>query len=339
MAWTGAGIRPPPGIPLVAASLTSTNVVNEAPFDPNDTASPFFLHSSENPSLILVSAVLDGRNYHPWSSAMEMALLSKNKLGFVDGTIEVPSVADVKFPYWKRCNNMVSTWITRSVSPEIAQTILWLGTAARIWNTLKARFSVADIFRVFDLQAEIHQIRQGDLSVSGYLAKLNVLWDELQVIRPLPTCKCANKCNCGLLDTLQKHMDCDNLSVFLRGLNESYSSVQSQIMMMKPLPTVDEAFMMVQQQETRLNGGIIGLQSPHSTEGLGAGSVFLAQTSGNNSGSKKFYSNGNKKPVCTFCGFTRHTVEKCYKKHGYPPGWKPRTKSGGAINQMQLNTT
>nr|GMD58905.1 uncharacterized protein LOC109155052 [Ipomoea batatas] len=166
----------PPAIPTVVTSSINTNAANEtrAVFDPNDTASPLFLHPNENPSLILVSTVLNGRNYHPWARAMEMALLSKNKLGFVDGTIEVPSIDDVKFPYWKRCNNMVSTWITRSVSPEIAQTILWLGTAARIWSKLKARFSESDIFRISDLHAEVHQIRQGDLSVSAYFAKLQL---------------------------------------------------------------------------------------------------------------------------------------------------------------------
>nr|GMD41232.1 uncharacterized protein LOC109161700 [Ipomoea batatas] len=182
MAWTGATstTRPQASTTAPAAPVVAPAVSANAIFDPNDPASPFFLHPNENPSLILVSTALDGRNYHPWARAMEMALLSKNKLGFVDGTVAMPDVSDVKFPYWKRCNNMVSTWITRSLLPEIAQTILWQGTAERIWNTLKSRFSEADIFRVSDLHAEIHQVRQGDLSVGRYFAKLKVLWDELQ---------------------------------------------------------------------------------------------------------------------------------------------------------------
>nr|GMD39448.1 uncharacterized protein LOC109159384 [Ipomoea batatas] len=241
-AATGAAI--PPGATPANPNLAGAN------FDPNDAANPFFLHPKENPSLILVSTVLNGRNYHPWARAMEMALLSKNKLGFVDGTIPVPNVGEVKYPYWKRCNNMVSTWITRSVSTEIAQTILWAGTAERIWNTLKARFSEADIFRISDLHAEIHQVRQGDLTVSAYFAKLKGLWDELQVIRPLPT-------------------------LFLRGLNETYDSVRSQVMMTKPLPTVDEAFLLVQQQERRFNNGTFNPDEQSSKENTG--SVCLSQ--------------------------------------------------------------
>ncbi|XP_019163074.1 PREDICTED: uncharacterized protein LOC109159416 [Ipomoea nil] len=198
----------------------------------------------------------------------------------------MPEINEVKFPYQKRCNNMVCTWIMRSLSSEIAQTVLWAGTAERVWKTLKSRFGEADIFRVSDLHSEIHQIRQGDLNIGTYFAKLKVLWDEL-----------------------------DNLSVFLRGLNDNYVSVQSQIMMMKPLPSVDEAFLIVQQQERRFNNGMLS-SLPQVADNLNAGSVFLSQTSGNNSGSKKFYPNGNKKPICTHCGFTGHTAEKCYKKHG-----------------------
>nr|GMD96901.1 uncharacterized protein LOC109159384 [Ipomoea batatas] len=253
MAWNGTNVRPPTaatGAAIPPGATPANPNLAGANFDPNDAANPFFLHPNQNPSLILVSTVLNGRNYHPWARAMEMALLSKNKLGFVDGTIPVPNVGEVKYPYWKRCNNMVSTWITRSVSTEIAQTILWAGTAERIWNTLKARFSEADIFRISDLHAEIHQVRQGDLTVSAYFAKLKGLWDELQVIRPLPT-------------------------LFLRGLNETYDSVRSQVMMTKPLPTVDEAFLLVQQQERRFNNGTFNSDEQSSKENTG--SVCLSQ--------------------------------------------------------------
>ncbi|XP_019153627.1 PREDICTED: uncharacterized protein LOC109150175 [Ipomoea nil] len=106
-------------------------------------------------------------------------------------------------------------------------------------------------------------------------------------------------------------------------------------MMMKPLPSVDEAFLIVQQQERRFNNGIIG-SLHHSTDNLNAGSVFLSQTGNINSGSRKVYPNGNKIPICTHCGFTGHTADKCYKLHGYPPGWRPRNRSIGAANQIQV---
>ena len=34
------------------------------------------------------------------------------------------------------------------------------------------------------------------------------------------------------------------------------------------------------------------------------------------------YKGKKEKPMCTHCGFFGHTVDKCYKIHGYTPGFK-----------------
>lgn len=50
--------------------------------------------------------------------------------------------------------------------------------------------------------------------------------------------------------------------------------------------------------------------------------------------------NRKKKLVCTHCGLTGHTVDKCYKLHGYPPGYKFTKKivpSAQLVIQLQEN--
>ena len=64
----------------------------------DNPSSPFFLHPNENPSLILTSTLLNGNNFHSWSRSMKMALISKNKLKFVDGSISVPNLDDPLYP-------------------------------------------------------------------------------------------------------------------------------------------------------------------------------------------------------------------------------------------------
>nr|KYP72603.1 hypothetical protein KK1_005199 [Cajanus cajan] len=94
--------------------------------DPSqDPTSPYYLHPSENPSLVLVSFVLDGPNYHQWSRSFRMSLVSKNKLGFIDGTIVAPARSNILFPAWERANMMVVSWIIRSLSSSIAQSVIW----------------------------------------------------------------------------------------------------------------------------------------------------------------------------------------------------------------------
>jgi len=141
----------------------------------DNPSSPYFLHPNENPSLVLVSSILTGSNYHQWNRAMHMALLSKNKIKFVDGSIPVPMRTEPLFSAWERCNNMVISWLIHAVSPQIAQSIMWLDSAFDIWQDLKARFSQNNSFRICDLQMEVYTLQQGTLSVQEYFTKLKIL--------------------------------------------------------------------------------------------------------------------------------------------------------------------
>ena len=42
---------------------------------------------------------------------------------------------------------------------------------------------------------------------------------------------------------------------------------------------------------------------------------------------------GKERPVCSHCGITGHTMEKCYKLHGYPPRYRAKGKNPKA-NQV-----
>ena len=111
-----------------------------------------YLHPSENPAVSLVSPVLDSTNYHSWSRSMITTLSAKNKLEFVDGGAPKPAKTDRVYGSWRRCNNMVVSWIVHSVSISIRQSILWMDRAEEIWRDLKSRYSQGDLLRISDLQ-------------------------------------------------------------------------------------------------------------------------------------------------------------------------------------------
>lgn len=83
-------------------------------------SSPCYLHPGENPDAVLVAPPMDGTNYHSWSRAMRRALLSKNKLKFINGSICPSLLTDPLYNAWERCNTMIISWITSSLSPRIA---------------------------------------------------------------------------------------------------------------------------------------------------------------------------------------------------------------------------
>ena len=65
-----------------------------------------FLHPSDNPNSMLVNELLNGRNYATWKKSMEIALIAKNKLGFVLGTTPQPDAEPLQ-NQWNRCDKMV----------------------------------------------------------------------------------------------------------------------------------------------------------------------------------------------------------------------------------------
>ena len=94
------------------------------------------------------------------------------------------------------------------------------------------------------------------------------------------------------------------------GLNDSYDHVRSQILMKMSLPSLSEVYNILDQEDSQRSA------RTSSQAGVDA-SAF--QVSSNAPYRKS-------KPVCTHCGGFGHTVDRCYKIHGYPPGLKPRGK-------------
>ena len=94
---------------------------------------PPFLHHGESPSIVLVTQPLTGsENYSAWAQAVRKALLTKNKLGFINGTLTLSSPlvsTPLAVQAWIRCDNMVETWLTNLVSPKLQVSIIYEDTA------------------------------------------------------------------------------------------------------------------------------------------------------------------------------------------------------------------
>lgn len=206
---------------------------------------PYFMHPSDNPDIAIVSPPLTNLNYHSWSRSIVVALRSKNKIGFLDGTLLRPDESNPLSLAWDRCNTMVMAWITNSVEPDIAQSILWMDTASEIWMELRDRYHQGDIFRISDIQEQLFNLKQGDLTITQFFTNLKKLWQELDNFRPIPTCTCAIKCSCTLLPTIKSYRETDYVIRFLKGLNEQYAPVRSQIMLINLLPPINKVFSML----------------------------------------------------------------------------------------------
>lgn len=284
--------------------------------DPNN---PLYLHHSDHPGVVLVSQLLTEENYSTWSRAMIMALRAKNKLGLVDGSIPKPSTSSAKesqqkpsassaeeLQQWTRCNDMVKSWLLNSLSREISPSVIYCDLACEIWQELKERFSQVSSPHVFQIERDIHNLDQETLSVVTYFTKLKSLWVSYQpfvLYLHVPVVQ----------EEALQYQQRQRTMKFLMGLNESYSGVRGQILLMDPLPSVNRAYSLVLQEE-RQREVSSNRSSPLDVAAL---TVKRNLNANKNAGKKK---NGkSERPKCDHCGWEGHTIDKCYRIHGFPP--------------------
>ncbi|KAL5736212.1 hypothetical protein ACOSQ2_031000 [Xanthoceras sorbifolium] len=235
---------PPSNSGKTAASSGSSKSEISSNSSKSDILNPYFTHHSDHSGLVLVSKSLNEDNYAGWKGAMTMALNSKNKLGFVNRSIEAPSKeADPEgYATWLRCNDMVHSWIVNTLNPEIANSVIYYSTA-------------------HEIQRDIAYLQQEQLS------------DELALYSDA---------------THGAKTDQQKLMQFLIGLNETYSAIHGQILLMNPLPSICQAYSSVSQEEKQRL-----LSTTQTATELGSAAIVVRH---NNNGGKLNFSAGTYRP-------------------------------------------
>lgn len=262
---------------------------------------------------------------------MLIALSGKNKEGFVDGSIKKP---EGKSAAWKCNNDIITSWILNSVSKEIAASINYAGSTQEVWDELHTRFKQSNGPHIYQLRKDLITTAQGTSSVEAYYTKLKTIWQDLVDYRP------TYDCSCGGIKPIIEHMESEFVMIFLMGLNDSYSSVRAQILLMNPIPAITKVFsLIIQEERQRIAGNSI---SPPPTDQV----TLLAAEASKKQNNTRFRRNDNQRPFCSHCNIRGHTVDKCYKLHGYPPRYKfrnsendvnPKPVEGNVVAQPQAN--
>lgn len=162
------------------------------------------------------------------------------------------------------------------------------------------------------MQQEIYISKQDSKTVTDFYSTLKVLWEELEIYMPMPNCSFRIKCCCeGMRQALKNHTLLHGVR-FLTGLNDIFSVVRSQILLMEPLPSMNRIFSMVLQHERQ--GNFASTEESHA----------LINVVGNKKPYVKYNnsthpSTTSRSKVCTHCGRIGHTIDVCYGKHGFPP--------------------
>lgn len=205
-----------------------------------------------------IQVILDGpNNYYLWAQSMRSFLKGSKLWLYVTGDLEQPikdpdesqDTFESRFEDWDSNNHKIITWFRNSSIPSIGMLLGSLDTAKAAWDKLAihySRYSRVDSFREYQLFVELHHLKQqpGE-SINDLFLRMQYLWDQLSLYDPTWDCACdAQK--------FREYQDRLRLFQFLMALHEDFESIRAQILHRSPLPSIDQAFKELRQEETRL---------------------------------------------------------------------------------------
>ncbi|CAL1380287.1 unnamed protein product [Linum trigynum] len=149
---------------------------------------------------------------------------------------------------------MVLCWILNSIEKDIRRSVLQHEVAQTLWDELKQRFGSCNALRLANLKGDIDRFKQGSLSVTQYYVHLKGLWEEYLQFNPIVDCDCliARVRPCAAVEAFKERQETEYLIKFIRGLRPEFDVVQTQLLMMKSLPSVQAAVDDILQHEQKL---------------------------------------------------------------------------------------
>lgn len=193
----------------------------------------------------------------------------------------------------------------------IAKLNLFLPTAKDVWDSVQETYSdLENSSQIFELKSKLWQHKQGDREVTIYYNEMVTLWQELD--------QCYDDVWENPNDCAQymKREENDRVYMFLASVNRSLDDVKGQILNRKPLPSICEVFLEMQQVECRKRI-MLGDLTPNSRSD--PESSALVSKISESDGDRK------KKPWCDHYKKPWHTRETYWKIHEKPPHLKKRS--------------
>ncbi|XP_076931937.1 uncharacterized protein LOC143597278 [Bidens hawaiensis] len=160
----------------------------------------------------------------------------------------------------------------------------------------------------------------GNCDVATYFTKLKTKCDELCALNLIPSC------TCGTAHLITKRDEDQKLVQFLMGLNPCYESIRGNILMTQPLPSINQAYVLLMHDEKQ--------REIHSTV------IFPSDSASMNVNSQaqntQFGRYDKKRTVpCSNCKQNGHHASKCYRIIGFPKDFKFTKYKRGTANMVE----
>ena len=227
--------------------------------------------------------------------------------------------SDPGYNKWKKDDMLALIYMKTSMKNDQLPKVKYMKTACQVWSYLKKSApEKSTTYRSCELTHRIWTTQQGERSVSEYYEEIQALWVEMDHLSPVKN------------ESVWEYTNKERLFKFILGLKSKYNALRSQILNREKVPSLDEAFYIVLDEEslrglaldgkTKDGAGLLTKSRGQKDRNQGElkGSVYKR-----NQGDKSNWK-GPRRPniECGYCGKKGHMVDTCWTKHGKPRGDK-----------------
>lgn len=186
--------------------------------------------------------------------------------------------------------------VDSSMVPEVGNNFILYSTVTEIWKAIKELYSKRDnVSEIYELEAQLQEIRKGDGSISMYYSNLTRLWQEIDMFEEHTWTSPADD------RSLKQFIETKGIFWFLHGLNKELDQVRSRVLGTKPPSSLNSVFSKVRQEESRIK-----VMMENTNTSVNEGSALLANSSTQNSNIPPVTTQTSiqKASSCTNLGFT-----------------------------------
>ncbi|XP_073137476.1 uncharacterized protein [Henckelia pumila] len=177
-------------------------------------------------SLQSISVQLDGKSYSYWGYVMKNFLRKKSMRGYVTGVCVCVKPTDTKaanyaklLDTWEADNAKIMTWINNFVTHSIGAHLAKYETDKEVWDHLEKLYTQSNFSKQYQLEADIHALRQNDME----------LWENLALTKSSAL---------RAFPTYITHRDEQHQVQFLMALHDDFEVLRGTILHRSPLSSV-----------------------------------------------------------------------------------------------------
>lgn len=174
---------------------------------------------------------LMGKNYIAWEFQFKMFLKGKELWNHIDGTSPARKYLK-ELIQWETNNPWIISWISVSIEAHMFNSLGFFSTAKQMWDYLRRIYHQENTARCFQLELEINNIRQGNLSVEQYYSRFIDLWSEYSGI-------IYSKVSKEALVGLQVVHEDSKQDQFLMKLRPEFETAPAGLLNINPVPSLN----------------------------------------------------------------------------------------------------